>query len=203
MDELTPDKSPAPGTLAHCAKTIGVSAPYLSKLKKQGRITPAADGRWYPDEVRAQMNGTADPGAMLATLARQQYASTAQQDQHSAASLPPDVDRRSVDEIDALYGPDHKENLLIARSLRERELAAQERIKRLEAEGKLCLVEDVERQAYTQGRLLRDAVMRAAAKISPVIAPITDAWELEKLLANALRTALESVAEQEAPSAVL
>jgi hypothetical protein len=168
---------------------LGFSPAYFSKLKSQGRITSEPDGTWSPDSVRVQIEASRDPGNILATAVRAQLAAPAEAKATAveAAALSDDL---TTAQVEALYGPDHKQNLLIARSLKEREQAAQARIDRMNSEGSLVLLEDVNRRSYTEARTTRDAVMRAVTKVAPLLAPIADPWELEHRLADAMRAAL-------------
>jgi hypothetical protein len=182
-------RPPPPGSQAHCAAVLGFSPAYFSKLKSAGRISPESDGSWSPDAVRAQIEATRDAGNILATAVRTQLSAPAEV-KAAAVEVAAVSDDLTTAQVDALYGPDHKQNLLIARSLKEREQAAQERINRLNAEGSLVLLEDVRRESFTAARATRDAVLRAVTKVAPLLAPITDPWELEHLLAEAMRAAL-------------
>jgi hypothetical protein len=183
-------RPPPPGSQAHCAAVLGFSPAYFSKLKSAGRITSEPDGTWSPDSVRAQIEATRDPGNVLATAVRAQFAAPAEAKAAAVVEVAALSDDLTTAQVDALYGPDHKQNLLIARSLKEREQAAQERINRLNAEGSLVLLEDVKRESFTAARATRDAVLRAVTKVAPLLAPITDPWELERRLADAMRAAL-------------
>ena len=182
-------RPPPPGSQAHCAAVLGFSPAYFSKLKSANRITPEPDGTWSPDAVRAQIEATRDTGNILATAVRAQLSVPAEV-KAAAVEVAAVSDDLTTAQVDALYGPDHKTNLLIARSLKEREQAAQARIDRMNAEGSLVLLEDVNRQSFTEARATRDAVMRAVTKVAPLLAPITDPWELERRLADAMRAAL-------------
>lgn len=182
-------RAPPPGSQAHCAALLGFSPAYFSKLKSQGRIHPDPDGTWSPDSIRVQIEASRDPGNILATAVRAQLAAPAEA-KAAAVEVAAVSDDLTDAQVEALYGPDHKQNLLIARSLKEREQAAQARIDRMNAEGSLVLLEDVKRQSFTESRATRDAVMRAVTKVSPLLAPITDPWELEHRLADAMRAAL-------------
>lgn len=177
-------------SLAKCAAALGVSKQYLSKLKGQGRIRPGADGRWSVDDLRAQIEAGRDPGNILAAAVRQQMASPEVNKPQAVAAVAAVTDALSAAQVEALYGSDPRQNLLIARSLRERELAAAARIARMEAEGKLVLLEDVQRESFTSARATRDAVLRACTKIAPVLVGVGDAWELERRLTEAMRNAL-------------
>ncbi len=187
-------RQPPPGSQAWCAAQLGFSPAYLSKLKKQGRIRSEPDGTWSPESVRAQIEASADPAAVLATVVRNQLAAPPEQ-RAAAAEVAAATDAMTDAQIEALYGPDPRQNLLIANSLRAREAATRERLARLTDEGKTGLVEDVDRRGYTAARAVRDAVLRECTKVAPLLAPVTDAWELERMLAEAMRRALTEAAD--------
>jgi hypothetical protein len=191
----TPPDAAGP-SLSKCAAALGVSKQYLSKLKRQGRIQPGADGCWSVDGLRAQIEAGRDPGNVVATAVRQQMAEPEVNKAEADATATAATDALGAAQVEALYGTDHRQNLLIARSLRERELAAAARIARMEAEGKLVLLEDVRRESFTIGRTTRDAVMRACMKIAPTLVGIGDAWEMERRLTEAMRGALSEVVQQ-------
>lgn len=195
MSESTVKRSPPPGSQAWCAAQIGFSAPYMTKLKKAGRIRPEPDGTWSPESVRAQIEASRDAGNILATAVRNQLAAVPEVRAEAAAVVATVTDDLTDSQVEALYGPDHKQNLLIARSLREREAATRERIARQKEEGALGLIADFERESFTAARTTRDAVMRACTKLAPLLAPITDAWEIERKLAEAMRAALQEAAD--------
>lgn len=51
--------------------------------------------------------------------------------------------------------------------------------------------ETVERSAYTEARVLRDRLMGLPTKVAPLLAPVTDAFECERMLREALRQVLQ------------
>lgn len=175
------------------AAALDVSGPYVSRLKSEGRIAPEADGTWCVELVRQQIAKTADVGQSMAAESRAQARTS------PAAQGSPEIrdsatgDLPSVDgdiDFESFYGPDHAANFKIARSFREREQAAQARIDRMKAEDLLVEKADVERSAYTEARVIRDALMGLPTKIAPLLAPVTDAFELERMLRDALRQVL-------------
>ena len=182
-------------SLAKCAAALGVSKQYLSKLKGQGRIRPGADGRWSVEDLRAQIEAGRDPSNILAAAVRQQMDAPEVRRPEAVAAAAAVTDEMSAAQVEALYGTDPRQNLLIARSLRERELAAAARIARMEAEGKLGLLEDFQRESFTCARRTRDAVMRACTKVAPLLVGAADAWQIERQLAEAMRAALQEAAD--------
>ena len=169
------------------AVALGVSTARVSQLKSAGRITPEADGTWHVDTVRLQIAATADLGQSIAAETR------AKARAGIVTELPtPAQSSASADDgdFDHHYTEDHGANFKIARSLREREEAAKARISRMQAEGLLVEKADVERAAYTEARTLRDRLMGLPTKIAPLLAPVSDPFELERMLREALRQVL-------------
>lgn len=165
------------------ATALGVSTARVSQLKSAGRITPESDGTWCVNAVRLQISATADLGQSIAaeTRAKARAGCVTELTAHSAST---DGD------FDHHYTGDHSTNFKIARSLREREEAAKARISRMQAEGLLVEKADVERAAFTEARTLRDRLMGLPTKIAPLLAPITDPFELERALREHLRQVL-------------
>ena len=176
------------------AAALDVSTAWVSQLKSAGRIRPEADGRWCVEAVRQQITDTADLGQSIAAETRAQARAVAASPAGEAgviAPLPIDVPPAADDgDFDHHYGDNHSANFKIARSLREREEAAKARISRMQAAGLLVEKADVERAAYTEARVLRDRLMGLPTKIAPLLAAVTDSFELERMLREALRQVL-------------
>lgn len=177
------------------ASFLGVSAVWVSKLRSAGRITPEVDGAWCVETVRSQIAKTADLGQSIATETRAQARSTDAGAVSVAtetiglvgADAPPLADDL---DFESYYTQDHGENFKIARSFRERENAAEARINRMKAESLLVEKADVERSAYTEARVVRDRIMGLPTKIAPLMASVSDPFELERMLREALRQVL-------------
>ena len=68
------------------------------------------------------------------------------------------------------------------------------RIKRMELEKSVGRVADMEREAYTEARIIRDTLLGALpTKLAPTLAPITDPFALEQALREGLREALHDI----------
>lgn len=174
------------------AEALGVSGARVSQLRSAGRISPLDNGSWDVDLVRQQIAVTADVGQSIAaeTRAENKNKSDTVFNKQKINLPPPDADYESV------YGEDHKVNFQIARSLREREMAAIAAIDRRKAEGALVEKADVDRAAFTQARVLRDAIMNLPTKIAPLLAANNDAFECERMLKEALRNVLQDALTQ-------
>lgn len=178
------------------AVALGFTGAYVSQLKSAGRIKAEADGAWCVETVKQQISDTSDIGQSMAAESRlksrleprAELVDTVLPD----AELPAGGDSSFSAEIDHddIYTDDHDRNFKIARSLRERELAKTAQLVRLETESMTVLKADVERAAYTEARTIRDALMGFCTKISPLLAPITDPFELERKLRDGVRQVL-------------
>ncbi len=175
------------------AKLLDVSAPYLSRLTKEGRIAFAdPDRKLYDvDQVRAQLERSRDVRQVVATETRRQ----ARDAGVAVAAPPPVVDGAAgLDEDEPEYGIDHHENYKIAASFEKREAARIARIERMELEKSVGRVADMEREAYTEARIIRDTLLGALpTKLAPTLAPIADPFALEQALREGLRAALHDI----------
>lgn len=182
------------------AAALGLSAGRLSQLKKEGRITYADPERKLYDveQVRAQWAGTADVRQAMATETRRLARESGADARPVQEAIFPTTDvGAELDEDEPEYGADHRENYKIAASFEKRDAARIARIERLKLEGAVGLVADMERDAYTEARIVRDTLLGALpAKLAPALAAITDVFELEQALREALRTALHDIVRQ-------
>ncbi|MBE2264314.1 MAG: hypothetical protein IAE92_16325 [Burkholderiaceae bacterium] len=191
------------------AAALGVSSPYLSKLRRQGKIAPGPDGLWDLETLKAQIQRSRDINQAMAADTRRRArdddaapeapAFTALDLVDGSAEPSPDADAAAdSDDLDENpeYTDDYVENFKIARSFREREDARKARIERMEKERSLTPVADVQRERFTESRMIRDTLMGAfPTKVAPALALISDAFELERHLRNALREALINLVE--------
>ena len=168
-------------------------------MRRQGKITPEPDGLWDLENLKAQIQRSRDINqAMAADTRRRSRDEDADPEAPAFTALdlvdgsvdpPPDAD--AVADTD-----DYVENFKIARSFREREDARKARIERMEKEKSLTPVADVQRERFTESRMIRDTLMGAfPTKVAPALALISDAFELERHLRNALREALINLVE--------
>lgn len=189
------------------AAALQVSPAYVSKLKSGNRIAPEEDGRWCVQRVRQQIADSCDLGQSMAaaTRAKARHAAnggggmdaadggdTASMGATGVLPFVPSVDSAEDGDLnfESYYGEDHDLNFKIARSFRERELAAQARITRMQSESMLVERAEVERAAFTEARVLRDTLMGLPTKIAPLLAPVSDPFELERMLRESLRQVL-------------
>lgn len=182
------------------ASELGVSAPYLSRLTKEGRITFADPERKLYDveQVRGQLARTGDVRQSMAADTRRESRDAGPGARPVQEAIFPTTDvGAELDEDEPEYGPDHRENFKIAASFEKRDAARIARIERLKLEGAVGLVADMEREAYTEARMVRDTLLGALpAKLAPALAAITDVFELEHALREGLRAALHDIVRQ-------
>lgn len=179
---------------------LGVSAPYLSRLTKEGRIIFADPERKLYDveQVRGQLARTGDVRQSMAADTRRESRDAGPGARPVQEAIFPTTDvGAELDEDEPEYGPDHRENFKIAASFEKRDAARIARIERLKLEGAVGLVADMEREAYTEARVVRDTLLGALpAKLAPALAAITDVFALEHALREGLRAALHDIVRQ-------
>lgn len=82
-----------------------------------------------------------------------------------------------------------------ARTMREKAEAEMAEMKRRQMAGELVERSSVEAAAFTYGRVIRDSVLGVPVRLAPELVRLTDAWEIEQRMAEALRLVLEDVAK--------
>lgn len=169
-------------TKAEFADSRGWSRPYVSKLGKQGRLVLADGGKVDVEKTLALLSDTADPSkAGVAEHHRQErvekgvYA-------HIAPTAPASPAAPS-----AVGAPDYQK----ARARREHALALLAEDEHLKTRGQLVERALVDSAAFTAARALRDLLMGIPPKIAGELVTLTDPWEIERRLTQALRRALE------------
>ena len=174
------------------AVALGFTGAYVSQLKSAGRIRPEADNTWCVETVKQQISDTSDLGQSMAAetrlKTRAEPTSAALPDM--GIPIPTNFDDAAEVDHSTIYTEDHDKNFKIARSLREREDAREAQLARMETERLTVLKSDVDRAAFTEARVIRDSIMGFCTKISPLLAPITDPFELERMLREGLRQVL-------------
>ena len=181
------------------AAALRYTGAYVSQLKKAGRIKPEPDGAWCVETVKQQICDTSDLGQIIAAESRAQNRTNPDYVPPAAPRQEKVIEPPLADDVDmeSAYGENHDVNFKIARSFRERELAAQARLNRMKDEGLTVLKSDVDRAAYTEARVIRDGVMGYCAKIAPLLASQTDAFEIERMLREGLRQVLMDCVRKE------
>lgn len=159
------------------AQLLGVTAPAVSRALKSGRITSV----WVGGKERI------DP--VEATRQWREYSRPYRRSVEKPAPLPappppPDVEPEGADMT-----------LHDARTKRERHEAGIAEMKEKQLAGSLVDRERVRAAALRSGRLLRDTVLGVPTRIAHDLLGLTDPWEAQRRLEEALRQALEDAAK--------
>lgn len=181
------------------AAALDFTGAYVSQLKKAGRIHPESDGLWCVENVRQQILDTSDVGQIVAAESRAKNRTNpdylpAPETKKESDIAPPLDDSVNIEDV---YGKDPAKNFIIARSLRERELAAQARFNRMKDEGLTVLKSDVDRAAFTEARQLRDAIFGFLSKAAPLLVSKPDVFEIEQILRDGMQEVLLNCAKKE------
>ena len=158
------------------ARQRGVSRQAIHDLVKRGILEKDANGLIDVEKAEKALQNSVHPSSKTAATLQQKQ--TPKTDDSNSEGV----------EITSYH---------VARTLRESEEAKMARIKRMQLEESLGLVADMEREAYTEARIVRDTLLGALpAKLAPALAPITDVFELEQKLREGLRAALHDIVRQ-------
>lgn len=169
------------------ARSQGWVPSYVSKLAKEKRLVYGPDGKLIDvQKTLALLGKTADPSKVGVA---QRHAQTRTQ---QLLSLPSD---------DYIPGPPNGAGLpdfQRARATREHYMSE---LARVELDNTLQRTVEravVERTAYSYARLTRDVVMAVPAKLADDLSTMTDPWQIEQTLDDALRAALADIAKMSA-----
>lgn len=161
----------------------GVSPGYVTKLKDQGRLVMAPDGKRVDVAATEQLlSATADPAK--APVAERHQRERVERGVHmqlapSAPELPPLNEH-----------PDYQQ----ARAHREHYLSELAKDELLKGRGALVARDSVDHAAFSAARTLRDLLLGLPAQIAGELIAIADPWEMERRLTAHLRRALEDAA---------
>ena len=171
------------------ARSQGWVPSYVSKLSKEGRLIYGPDGKLIDvQKTLALLGKTADPSK--AGVAQRHAQTRAQQ----LLSLPSDDYIPGPNAAAAAGLPDYQR----ARATREHYMSE---LARVELDNTLQRTVEravVERTAYSYARLTRDVVMTVPAKLADELSTMTDPWQIEQTLDDALRAALADIAKMSA-----
>lgn len=169
-------------TKAEFADSRGWSRPYVSKLGKQGRLVLVEGGKVDVEKTLALLNDTADPSK--AGVAEHHHQERLEKGvyAHIAPNASPSPTAPST-----AAAPDYQK----ARARREHALALLAEDEHLKTRGLLVERALVDSAAFTAARALRDLLMGIPPKIASELVTLTDPWEIERRLVQALRRALE------------
>jgi hypothetical protein len=161
---------------AEFAALMGWSGPYVTKLKKAGRLVMTAAGQVDVEASKVRIAETRDP------------------------SRDDVVSRRPVPApVQVAVEPDDKDIIVdfqTARAIKENYLARQAKIDYEERTGKLVDAEKLAQAQFELARQVRDSMLAITPRLQDVLASITDPLECGRVLSAEIRQALESAAKQ-------
>ena len=172
------------------AAYIGKAPSYITWLRKNNRLVLSADERQVNvEETIALIRETADP-TKAAVAARHQEARV-QRDVTS--QLSPMVESTpNMAAPQPAIGPAGKQpDFQKARAHREYYLAQLAEAEFHKVQGSQVELEAVKTGAFNAGRLLRDQLLGMPPQLAPELAAMTDPWEIERRLTDAIRASLE------------
>lgn len=159
------------------AESQGWQPSYVTKLGKQGRLALAPDGK------------RVDVGATLALIGKTADPSKdGVREHHEKRRVQRDV-------YDAMDGQDSPapSDYHVHKAEREKYLAGIARIEFDKASGQTVERQPVVDAAYRCGRMMRDSIMGLNKQLAPELAAMSDAWEIERMLNDRYRGALQEV----------
>ena len=163
------------------ARHRGVSDAAVRKAIAAGRITPEADGTIDAERVDREWARNTDPDQQ-ARGAPEQFEVTQQRVQASA-QRPPAAER-----------DDSNPMLLEVKARSERARAELLEMEIMEKRGELVVADQVRRVQFNLARSTRNALLALPARLSPLLAPVTDAAEIERLLEAEIRKICQQIA---------
>lgn len=167
------------------AASQGWRPSYVTKLKDQGRLVMSPDGKKVDvPATLAKLQETTDPSKLGVQKRHADERTHRDVGQHTRSSAPGDDETSSGG-----HGRFQE-----ARARREHYLAQQAELEYRKMCGELVERAPVAAAAEKAGRMLRDSMLGLPTKVAPQLAVLTDAWEVEQALRNAIRTALEDIA---------
>ena len=167
------------------ADHLGVSPGYVTKLKDQGRLVMAPDGKRVDvDATKERIRSTADASKSGVADRHQRERVERGVTAHVAPDAPPLDDPAAADDGYTI-------NFQNARARREHYLARLAENESRKSDGELVEREAVELAAFSTGRMLRDLLLALPKSISAELAALSDPWEVERHLTTGLRRVLE------------
>ena len=166
----------------------GWAKSYVSKLANQDRLVLTEDGKVELEATEALLAESADPSKAAVTARHQQ--DRIQRGVHS--QLSPEVEPTSTAAPQPAISPASKlPDFQKARAHREFYLAQLAEAEFHKVQGSQVQLEAVKTGAFNAGRLLRDQLLGMPPQLAPELAAMTDPWEIERRLTDAIRASLE------------
>lgn len=178
------------------AASRGWSRQYVGKLAKQGRLVTSPDGKSVDvGATDALLASSSDPSKVGVAerhhqdrLDKNVYAHIDPAALHVSPSLPSTPPLMSPPEV----WPDYQK----ARARRENAMALLTEDEHRKRRGELVEQALVDSAAFTAARTLRDLMLGIPPKIAGELVTLTDPWEIERRLVQAIRRALEDADRQ-------
>ncbi|MBJ2258311.1 terminase small subunit [Pseudomonas psychrophila] len=166
----------------------GWAKSYVSKLANQDRLVLTEDGKVELEATEALLAESADPSKVAVTARHQQ-----DRIQRGVRSqLSPEVEPTSTAAPQPAISPASKlPDFQKARAHREYYLAQLAEAEFHKVQGSQVQLEAVKTGAFNAGRLLRDQLLGMPPQLAPELAAMTDPWEIERRLTDAIRASLE------------
>ncbi|MGY3296753.1 hypothetical protein ACVWY1_001174 [Pseudomonas sp. TE6288] len=168
-------------TRTEYAKSKSWSRQYVGKLVQQGRLILTADGLVDVDASEQYLAMTSEPGRRNSNV--------------EPAPVPPAaVPPRTAEVQHQVVHPGYQQSKARL-ALAQAELTETNLRK---TNGALVEVEVVDQAAFSAGRMIRDQVLALPAQLAPEISAISDPWQIERIIASALRRVLDDAASMTA-----
>ena len=173
------------------AESQGWSPSYVSKLGSQGRLVLDASNKLVNvDATLAGLRRTSDPGKSAVRQRHQENRVEKHVGQHVKSDAPASNDEPASAGADTKYWGNKSRREGALAELAELELAR----KRTELVDRVR----VEAMAFSAGRTLRDSVLGLPTRLAPLFATMSDPFEIEVQLRNALRQVFADAAKMTA-----
>jgi hypothetical protein len=166
----------------------GWSPSYVTKLKKQGRLVLSDDGALV--DVAAtliRLSDTEDPAKEVL----RQFHAASRVEKHVNSQVRLDAPPASEPPLTSAADPKYWQ----ARANREESMAQLAYIELQRQQGALVERARVEAAAFAISRMLRDSILGLPVKLAPELATMTDAFQTEMKLRDALRQVLADIAK--------
>ncbi|WP_043309550.1 hypothetical protein [Pseudomonas sp. ML96] len=175
---------------AEYADHRGCSRPYVSKLVGEGRLVLTPEGKVDVEASDALLAASADPSKAGVVERHHQDRVDKGVYAHIDPAAPPS--QPLVPAGAGVATPDYQK----ARARREHALALLAEDEHRKSRGELVSQALVDAAAFTAARTLRDLLMGIPPKIAGELVTLTDPWEIERRITQAIRRALEDADRQ-------
>jgi excisionase family DNA binding protein len=186
-------------TQAELARRLGVNRQYIYKLVKQGKLKKCRNGKLDLDASLEAIEQVRDPAyaSKIDTEAartprkkvrRKKVATKATKASKNGDDPPP---AKTVPSGPSSRKPTYAES----KAMREFWLAKQARQTFLRNERELIPAEEVEKEVFEAFRPVREALLAAPGRMAGVLAPMSEAGEIEAVLMELCREVLEGAVD--------